>query len=424
MLEGNLALRDSAVKAMTRAAETANGWQGLPPEIATQLRPEIGPVIDEIVRAIERGVPEYSRPGDEAYAAVIRKGASQAVSQFVERVADPAASRGETALVFRQIGRLEAAEGRTLEPLQAALRIGARVAWHRLHETAACTGMDLASFARVGEAIFLHLDEIAAACAEGFAQAKAEVAGELERRRRRLLDLLIADPPASQDAIGELARAAGWRLPAKVAVVVLEDRGRQEFPPLPSLPSEVLVDMSRREPCLLVPDPDGPGRAQLIRNGLRGWRAAVGPDVPLNLAASSLRWASHALTLARRGVLRWEGGVVWCAACLPDLLIFADEELLGRFGAGLLKPLDGLGVAQQDRLAETMLAWLENWGNAMAAARSLRVHPQTVRYRLRQVTELFDDDLRDPRRRFGLEIALRARQAIREAERARPPAVE
>jgi hypothetical protein len=87
--------------------------------------------------------------------------------------------------------------------------------------------------------------------------------------------------------------------------------------------------MSRREPCLLVPDPDGPGRAPLIRNGLRGWRAAVGPAVPLNLAASSLRWASQALTLARRGVLLWDGGVVRCAACMPQLLIFSDEELLG-----------------------------------------------------------------------------------------------
>jgi DNA-binding PucR family transcriptional regulator len=43
----------------------------------------------------------------------------------------------------------------------------------------------------------------------------------------------------------------------------------------------------------------------------------------------------------------------------------------------------------------------------------VHVHPQTVRYRLRQVDDLFGDQLRDPDRRFELEIALRARQMLR-----------
>lgn len=401
------------VNGMRRVAEKDNLWRGVPREIAAQMRPGIDRLVEEIVGAIKLEVPEYCRPLDDVYMAGIRRGVAQAVGQFVDRVADPAASRGETVELFRRIGRMEAAEGRTLEPLQAAVRIGARVVWNRLHETATHTGLDLAGFARVGEAIFLHLDEIVAAGAEGFAQAKAEVAGELERRQRRLLDLLITTPPVSKETIAELARGAGWRLPAKVAVVVLEDKGGQAFPPLPSLPPDALADMSRRQPCLLVPDPDGPGRAQVIRNSLRSCRAAVGPAVPLDLAASSLRWASHALTLAQRGILDWDGGVVWCAACMTQLLVFSDEELLLMFATGLLKPLDELSPAQQERLAGTMLAWLENWGNTIATARSLHVHPQTVRYRLRQINELFPEDLQDPDKRFALEIALRAHQVVR-----------
>jgi DNA-binding PucR family transcriptional regulator len=105
--------------------------------------------------------------------------------------------------------------------------------------------------------------------------------------------------------------------------------------------------------------------------------------------------------------------VVWCAACMTQLLIFSDEELLLRFATGLLKPLDDLNAVQKERLAETMLAWLANWGNATAAAQSLQVHPQTVRYRLRQINELFADDLQDPDKRFALEMALRARQVLR-----------
>ncbi len=401
------------VNGMRRVAEKDNLWRGVPREIATEMRPDVDRLVEEIVAAIRLEVPEYSRPLDDVYMAGIRRGVSQAVGQFVERVADPAASRGETVELFRRIGRMEAAEGRTLEPLQAAVRIGARVVWNRLHEMATRAGMDLAGFAWAGEAIFLHLDEIVAAGAEGFAQAKAEVVGELERRRRRLLDLLITTPPVSPDAIVELSRMAGWELPAKVAAVVLESKAGQAFPPLPSLPSYALADLDRRQPCLLVPDPDGPGRAQVIKNSLRSWRAAVGPAVPLDMAASSLRWASHALALAQRGILDWDGGVVWCVAGMTQLLVFSDEELLRRFATGLLKPLSDLNPAQRERLAETMLAWLENWGNAIAAARSLHVHPQTVRYRLRQINELFPGDLQDPDKRFALEIALRARQVAR-----------
>jgi hypothetical protein len=393
--------------------ELATWWQEVPEEIISPPRAEMLRLVEEMVNAIEVGVPEYARPADERYASIIRQAATQAVAQFRERLSNPATSRRQTAELFRRIGRIEAAEGRTLEPMQSSMRIGARVAWHALYEKATSTGMDLAIFARVGEAIFLHLDEIAAWCAEGYAQAKAEVAGELERRRRRLLDLLLTDPPVSPDAIAELARAADWRLPAKVAAVVLDDRGHQEFPPLPIMPPDVLIDLSRREPCMLVPDPDGPGRIQLIKGGLRDWKAAVGPAVPLHRASSSQRWAIQGLSLARRAILPWDSGVIWCTSYMPQLLIFSDEELLDRFSSATLKPLRELDEVQQDRLAETLLAWLEHWGNAVTTAKTLHVHPQTVRYRLRQLEELFSDDLRDPSKRFALELALHGRQVLR-----------
>ena len=49
----------------------------------------------------------------------------------------------------------------------------------------------------------------------------------------------------------------------------------------------------------------------------------------------------------------------------------------------------------------------------LLAAVCVHVHPQTVRYRPRQVEDLFGDQLRDPDRRFELEIALRTRHMLR-----------
>jgi PucR-like helix-turn-helix protein len=384
----------------------------MPPEAAELMYPAVNGAAEKMIAAILLEVPEFARPQDECYAAAVRQAVGQALGQFVQLVADPDAPRDETAKVFREIGRVEAAAGRSLEPVQAALRLGARVAWRTLNETPGSSRLGTDVLARVGEAIFLYLDELADACAEGFTLARAEVVGETELRRRRLLDLVVADPPVSAQAIAELARAAGWQLPRKIAAVALADRSQEHGPP-PALPPDVLIDLARPGPCALVPDPDGPGRADLIDRSLRGWTAALGPAVPLAQAASSLRWARQALALARRGIIRSDRSVTRCDEHLGTLLMFSDEDLVLGLAGARLAPLSRLRPSQRDTLAETLLSWLQNSGNARETARQLHVHPQTVRYRLRQIHEMFGADLLEPDVRFELEIALRARQLLR-----------
>ncbi len=396
---------------MRRSTDPAVAWPVVPAETAEFMLGELDGAAEEVIGAIQREVPEYARPQDDSYTATVRRAVHHALHQFAQQIADPATPRDETAQLFQDIGRIEAAEGRSLEPLQTALRLGARVAWRRLYEAAGRGSVGTDVLAPLGEAVFLYLDELAAACAEGFTQASAGVGGEMERRRRRLLDLVVADPPVSGQAIADLARAAGWALPRKVAAVALADRS-QCAGPLPALPPDVLIDMARPDPCALVPDPDGPGRADRVEHGLRGWPGALGPAVPLARASSSLRWARQALALGRRGIISLGPGVTRCDAHLSTLLMFSDEDLAAGLAAARLAPLGQLRPAQQDTLAETLLAWLQNAGNARETARHLHVHPQTVRYRLRQLHRLFGEVLLDADARFDLEIALRARRLL------------
>ncbi|AQZ68411.1 regulatory protein [[Actinomadura] parvosata subsp. kistnae] len=377
-----------------------------PADIVKTLRSGIGPVSEEVIEEIQARIPEYARPSDEIYIKVVRMAVEQAIEGFLDRIERPDAPWDPEP--FRMIGKGEAAEGRNLEPLQAAMRLGARVGWRRLTELAGPLGLSPQSLYDLGEAIFVYLDQLADAAAEGFDEARAHAAGEMERRRARLLDLLLSRPPASPDAIADLAKAAAWRLPRTVACVALDDQyGTCRLPPLPP---DVLTGPSRPVPCLLVPDPAGPGRAQLLEHALRGHRAAIGPAVPLASAATSLRWAGEALVLSRRGVL--PRGLLRCADHLATLVVFKDEELVSALAEVRLAPLAHLRPTQQDRLAETLLAWLRHGRGAGEVAAKLHVHPQTVRYRLRQLEELYGDQLADPDIRFELEIALRARQAV------------
>ncbi|MER7362366.1 PucR family transcriptional regulator [Nonomuraea wenchangensis] len=394
-----------------------------PAGLVKTLRSGIGRVSEEVIEEIQNRIPEYARREDELYIKVLRTAVEQAIEGFLDRVESPDAAWDPEP--FRMVGKGEAAEGRNLEPLQTALRLGARVGWRRLTEIADPLGLSPQCLYDLGETIFVYLDQLADAAAEGFEEARARAAGEIERRRGRLLDLLLSQPAASPDAIADLAKAAGWRLPRTVACVALDDppgvptQGPTQGPAqgrrgtayrMPALPPDVLAGLERTTPCLLVPDPSGPGQAQMLEHGLRGYWGAIGPAVPLAAAATSLRWAREALELSRRGVL--PRGLPRCEEHMATLVVFKDEELVNALAETRLAPLAHLRPTQQDRLAETLLAWLRYGRGAGEVAARLHVHPQTVRYRLRQLEELYGDQLADPDVRFELEIALRARQAV------------
>jgi len=74
-----------------------------------------------------------------------------------------------------------------------------------------------------------------------------------------------------------------------------------------------------------------------------------------------------------------------------------------------LAPLADLADGPRARLTETLAAWLDRPGQVQAVAAALDVHPQTVRYRVRQLRDLFGERLEDPEARFELALALRAR---------------
>ncbi|WP_018653116.1 PucR family transcriptional regulator [Actinomadura flavalba] len=379
-------------------------WVGVPGEVSELFRPHLDALAEEMIEEILAGIPEYSRPQDEEYARLVRLAVEGALRQFTDLIMDPDSSWEPVVAVYREIGWAEAREGRNLDVLQTSLRLGARVAWRRLASESERYNISRRTLASIAEAIFAFLDEIARAATDGYTKAREQEAGELEHRRRRLLDLLLAEPPAAPQAVADLARLAQWRVPRTVAAVVLYERGKEPFS-APSLPPDVLADINRREPCLIIPDPDGPGRARVLETALRDWVAAVGPTVRTEDAAKSMRWAREALPLARRGVLPVDG-LIRCADHMPALVVFKDEELVRAVADLRLAPLRTVRPRHRERLVRTLLSCLQNGFNATEVATRLHVHPQTVRYRLHQLEELFGDQLYDPESRLEMEMVL------------------
>ncbi|MEU0389067.1 PucR family transcriptional regulator [Streptomyces chartreusis] len=385
------------------------GTPPMPPELAELLRAQLAAVADQVEEEVRRQVPEYARPADGPYGRNLRAGVVQALTLFVDHIADPRDDGGAIAATYYELGRGEALEGRSLDALQSALRVGGLHAWRLMGHTAEELGLDSTVVAALGELAFRTVHEVAQAAAAGYAEAQLRNSDELERRRRRLLDLLLEDGPVALEAVQDLAHGARWPVPRTVAVVALAaapDR-REEDRPLAA--AGALVDMGSRPPRMLVPDPDGSGRfgGRAFTLALRGRPAAIGPTVSVTDAAQSLRLATRALGLMGRGVLPRQG-VVRCADHLSTLLLYGDEPLLERLQARVLAPLDTVSAGQRDRLAETLLAWLLSGSNVPDVAARLHIHPQTVRYRLRQLEKLFGDALHDPETRLEMILALRA----------------
>ncbi|MCP9953747.1 hypothetical protein LUX33_38495 [Actinomadura madurae] len=116
----------------TLTPEHAQRRARLPRRLALLMRPELPSLSQEIIEEVRRSIPEYGRPLRDPHVEALRIGVERALMDFVDQVANPHAPRERHHETYRRLGRFEAQEGRTLDTLQAALRIGAQVAWRRI----------------------------------------------------------------------------------------------------------------------------------------------------------------------------------------------------------------------------------------------------------------------------------------------------
>lgn len=384
---------------------TDRPWEALPPELAATLRDDVPATVEEIIEAIRRAVPAYARPLEGAFGQAIRTGVERALWEFVDDVeGKPREAPGQDIYVL--LGRGEVREGRSMEALLAAYRIGARVAWRRASAAGRAAGFDAETLSLLAEAFFAYIDELSARSAQGFAEEQSAAAGESARRRRALLGLLVQTPPADPASIADAARGAGWELPQTLAALVWRDDSEQ--PVARRLPLGALAaPLDDGLVCALVPDADGPGRRAEIEQALRLRRAALGPVVPAPDAWRSARRARSLHRLLAGGVI--DEQLAAADEHLAELVVHGDAGLAEELAATRLEPLEGRSPSSRARLLETLAAWLDHQGNVPKVAGVLQVHPQTVRYRLAQLRELFGDRLEDPDARFELALAVRAR---------------
>lgn len=259
----------------------------------------------------------------------------------------------------------------------------------------------------VTQAMLRFSREVAFAAARVYARA-AESRGTWDARlQAQLVDALLRGD--STDELASRAAALGWADARPVAVAVGRSPGGEAAAVLHvvhraarRLGIEVLGGVHGDRLILVLSGATDPLAAtQKLLAGFGEGPVAVGPAVPsLDEATESAR----AALAGYRAAPAWPAAPrpVAAADLLPERALAGDPEArrtlrhevygaLLRAGGELLETLDGLFTAG---------------GVLESAARALYVHPNTVRYRLRRVSEVTGFSPLAPRDAYALRVAL------------------
>jgi hypothetical protein len=373
-------------------------------DTVTELQRILPDVAERTVSAIIDDVPSYSDALSGAMGETIRMAVETALGGFVQLAARSQGERAPqpTAVAVDgayQLGRGEARSGRTVDALLSAYRIGARVSWRELSSAAVRTGVDAETLVLFAELVFAYIEQLSAASLAGH-NDELETTGRVRQRLLERLAQNLVDGSPTEGVEAAIARA-DWTPPRTLtAVIVPESQVRgvlgQVSPETLRATDALSPEEGEGVALLLVPDVHGRARRPLLRT-LEGRGAVAGPARP---------WAQVRESHERALRVRRLGLGTDTEEHLAELVLSADPAAYADLRARVLAPLDKLRDSSAEKLTETLRSWLLHHGRRDAVAAELFVHPQTVRYRMGQLREVFGDRLEDPHAILELTIAL------------------
>ena len=378
----------------------------LDPALAALLSEQLREVAPHTITAIMAEVPAYAGALSGRMGANIENAVQMALGGFLRLAArgpreDPGTPLSPALDGAYNLGRGEARNGRSVDALLAAYRVGARVAWRELSATAVAHQVPAQPLASVAELVFAYIDELSAASVAGHADEVASSGRLRERDLQRLAAALVRGAPP--DVLLAAAGRAEWEPPATLTAVILPEAQLRSVlgsaHPATLQPTEDLGSLAEGLGVLLVANAHGRHRSVLMRT-LANRSAVAGPARPWREVHASYDRALRAVSLRQGGrSLDTEDRLV-------ELVLGADPDALADLRERALAPLREVKSSAAEKLTETLRAWLLHHGRREDIAAALFVHPQTVRYRMGQLRELYGERLDDPRVVLELTVAL------------------
>jgi sugar diacid utilization regulator len=399
--------------------------------LATRSNPALpAPLIDEIerrrpalARHMARAVLTLVRWDDSAGAVPHREAIERACEAGIDlflataREARPATQRELREVA--QLGILQARSSQSVEPVLAAYRMAARVAWSAIlrawrdHPDASPEALVLTA-----NYVFAALDQVAAQVTSTYVHAREQHMLRGTRARSRLLHSLISDTFDNELAIQKQALAINVKLAAGYIALVIrcEDGDVQDLLARLRLPAQSLSDVTDPRSLVVLWPSDRvavEAEARELLGELRGdgqarVRGGLGGEHPgLRGISRSYLEAQQAVEVGRK--LRPEAPLHHYDEVAPYLVLAQNPMVAERYVHHVLGPL--VGADSRGALMETLEAVLAQ-GTVKNAAAALRLHRHTVLYRMEKLRELLGADLDEPILRQRLQLALDLRKLL------------
>lgn len=386
-------------------------------EALAWLRRISGDLATATIQRLEESLPWYAEmpPARRSAVGLV---AQAGITSFIQWYEDPTSTPWIAADIFAAAPR-ELLRSVSLQQTLQLIRATVEVTEERVKGRSG----------NVRDAILLYSREVAFAAADVYARA-AEARGLWDAR----LEALVVDSILTGEADEELPSriaALGWHGHGEVAVLVGTTPPQLDVDQLRrtarKLGVDVLIGVQGIRLVLVV------GRAQAARTedatpelpfgeiarrlepGFGSGHLVLGPTVPALVdAGQSARAALAGFAVARA----WRGAPrpVDADDLLPERALAGDPLAKHTLVERIYRPLQ----THSTDLVSTLWSYLDNGRSLEATARELFVHPNTVRYRLKRVSEVIGWDATGPREALILQTALILGAIGTDATRRRP----
>ena len=373
-------------------------------ETLAWLRTISGELATLTIKRLEETLPWYSDmpPGRRSAVGLV---AQNGITSFISWYDDPTTTPWIASDVFGGAPR-ELLRSVTLQQTLQLIRVTVEVTEERVKNDGD----------HLREAILLYSREIAFAAADVYARA-AEARGLWDAR----LEALVVDSILSGEYDDELPSriaALGWQGRGEVCVVVGRAPRHLEVDHLRRtarhMHADVLIGVQGSRLVVVI------GRAEPMEDEEESTAAENFIDIATNLSADfgeghivvgpEVPSLVDAVSSARAALAGYSVASSWKAV---DRLIAADDLLPERALAGdalarltLIERIYTPLADHSPEMLSTLQSYLDNGRSLEATARDLFVHPNTVRYRLKRVSEVIGWDATGPREALILQCAL------------------
>jgi hypothetical protein len=373
------------------------------PKLTSTLLATAGDLPTRLAESIRRRVPSYRQPSVVTDQELLAS--CTAHVGFISSLGAPDAERDNT---IRMIGASRARANFPLPDVLDAIRVGSEFIWGEIVDHARTSGSASdAELVTVAGQVWSMSDEFVGLMSAGYREEEDLRLINGERERYALIDTVLSGHDQPNATLWQAVDRLGLPRDRPYVVVAVEAQGGGHVP-TPRIDRR-LLENDMESAWLLRSDVElgivscFHGQIPAVRKSVQFYEVRAG----ISPVTEDFGHTPQAVRLARTSLAASDEGQVTFFSDSPITTMAAGApDVASELSAVVLYRVLELPEPDKELILETVRTWFSTGGSVADTARSMFVHPNTVRNRLRRLESLTLRSLSDPRHAAELYLAV------------------